>query len=223
MEVAPEDKQPADAKEPLLVEKLDRLHLQHGREVYTRQCSGCHGTTGDGKGPAAAYLNPPPRDYRLGRFKFTSTPRGAKPRREDLARIIRHGAKGTSMPTFRWMAQDDLEAVIDYVMLLSSRGEVGVSLDEVCRAATWAKRTTFDPQLVAEQAQLIAQSWADADTQIVRPLTPQPTVHAGIDRRRGEGLRAAQLLQVPRPRRARKQDSSTWARTIGGGSLMRPT
>ena len=28
------------------------------------------------------------------------------------------------MPAFRWMAQDDLEAVIDYVMSLSSRGEV---------------------------------------------------------------------------------------------------
>ena len=94
---APDDKQPADAKEPLLVDQLDRLHLRHGREVYTRQCSGCHGTTGDGKGPAAAYLAPPPRDYRLGRFKFTSTPRGAKPRRDDLARIIRHGAKGTSI------------------------------------------------------------------------------------------------------------------------------
>src|SRR5688572_21242231 len=61
MAVGPEEKQPADAKEPLLVESLDRLNLQHGREVYTRQCSGCHGTTGDGKGPAAVYLNPPPR------------------------------------------------------------------------------------------------------------------------------------------------------------------
>ena len=56
--------------------------------------AGCHGVTGDGQGPAAQYLNPPPRDYRLGQFKFTSTPRGSKPRREDLARIIRRGAKG---------------------------------------------------------------------------------------------------------------------------------
>jgi len=172
MQPAPEDKQPPDAKEPLLVEKTDRLQLQHGREVYTRQCSGCHGTTGDGKGPAAAYLNPPPRDYRLGRFKFTSTPRGAKPRREDLARIIRHGAKGTSMPSFRWMAQDDLDAVIDYVMLLSSRGEVEFRLMKVAESEL-GEEDDIDPQLVAEQAQLIAQSWADADTRIVRPLTPQ--------------------------------------------------
>jgi mono/diheme cytochrome c family protein len=173
MQVAPEEKQPADAKEPLLVEKIDRLHLQHGREVYTRQCFGCHGTTGDGKGPAANYLNPPPRDYRLGRFKFTSTPRGSKPRREDLVRIIRHGAKGTSMPTFRWMAQDDLEAVIDYVMLLSSRGEVEFRLMKIAESQL-GEEDNIDPQLVAEETQLIAQSWADADTHIVRPLTPQP-------------------------------------------------
>jgi mono/diheme cytochrome c family protein len=52
MELAPEGKQPADAKEPLLIEKYAAAHLRQGREVYARQCSGCHGTTGDGK-PAA--------------------------------------------------------------------------------------------------------------------------------------------------------------------------
>ena len=173
MEPAPDDKQSADAKEPLLVDKLDRIHLRRGREVYTRQCSGCHGTTGDGLGPAASYLNPPPRDYRLGRFKFTSTPRGAKPRREDLVRIIRRGAKGTSMPTFRWMAEEDLEAVIDYVILLSSRGELEYRLVKLA-SEQLGEEDDMDPQLVAEQTQLIAQSWADADSRIVRPLTPQP-------------------------------------------------
>jgi mono/diheme cytochrome c family protein len=173
MEIAPEDKQPPDAKEPLLVEKVDRVHLRRGREVYTRQCSGCHGTTGDGKGAAAVYLNPPPRDYRLGRFKFTSTPRGAKPRREDLARIVRYGAKGTSMPSFRWMARDDLEAVIDYVTLLSSRGEVEFRLMRVA-AEQLGEEDDIDSQLVAEQVHRIAASWAEADNEIVRPLTRQP-------------------------------------------------
>ena len=173
MEPAPEDKQPADAKEPLLVDRMSRQHLQHGREVFTRQCAGCHGTTGDGKGPAAGYLDPPPRDYRLGRFKFTSTPRGSKPRREDLVRIIRHGAKGTSMPTFRWIAQEDLDAVIDYVVLLSSRGEVEFRLMKIAEQQL-GEEDNIDPQLVAEQAQLIARSWADADSKIVRAQTPQP-------------------------------------------------
>lgn len=173
LELAPEEKQPADAKEPLLLEKYSGAHLRKGREIYSRQCAGCHGSTGDGKGVAAQYLNPPPRDYRLGRFKFTSTPRGSKPRRDDLARIIRYGAKGTSMPSFRWMAHDDVEAVIDYVTLLSSRGEVEFRLMKVAESQL-GEEDDIDPTVVAEQAQMVAQSWAEADTQIVRPLTPQP-------------------------------------------------
>lgn len=173
MEVAADDKQPAEAKEPLLAEKLERQHLQHGREVFTRQCALCHGTTGDGNGPAGKYLDPPPRDYRLGRFKFTSTPRGSKPRREDLARIIRHGAKGTSMPTFRFIAEEDLQAVIDYVILLSTRGEMEHRLITVAEQDL-SEEDNLEPALAAEQSKVIGQSWAQAESQIVRPLTPQP-------------------------------------------------
>ena len=106
----------------------DRLHLQHGRAVYAAQCAGCHGTTGDGKGPAGAYLNPPPRDYRNGIFKFTSTPRGSKPRRDDLRRILKYGAKGTSMPAFRFLSDEDAEAVLDYVQVLATRGQLEIDL-----------------------------------------------------------------------------------------------
>lgn len=173
MEVAPDEKQPAEVKELLLVEKLDRQHLQHGREVFIRQCAGCHGATGDGNGPAGKYLDPPPRDYRLGRFKFTSTPRGSKPRREDLARIIRHGAKGTSMPTFRFIAEEDLQAVIDYIILLSTRGEMEHRLITVA-VQDLAEDDNLEPALAAEQSKVIGQSWAQAESQIVRPLTPQP-------------------------------------------------
>ena len=170
--LVPDDKQAADTNEPLLVAKYDPLHLKRGRDVYSRQCAGCHGTTGDGNGPAAKYLDPPPRDYRLGRFKFTSTPRGIKPRREDLARIIRRGAKGTSMPTFRWIAEEDLDAVIDYVILLSSRGEMEYRLMRVSQQEL-GEEDPVDAELVAEQSQTVADSWAEADDFIVRPITSQ--------------------------------------------------
>lgn len=165
--------QPEEVKEPELSEKLERQHLRHGREVYTRQCAGCHGTTGDGQGPAAKYLNPPPRDYRLGRFKFISTPRGSKPRRADLARVIRRGAKGTSMPTFRWMPLEDLEAVIDYVVLLSSRGELEYRLMKISETEL-GEEDDIDLFTVSENRQMIAQAWARAESQLVQPLTPEP-------------------------------------------------
>jgi mono/diheme cytochrome c family protein len=168
--VAPADQQPENAEKPKLIEKQLPRQLVHGQAVYLNQCAGCHGVTGDGQGPAAQYLDPPPRDYRLGKFKFTSTPRGVKPRRADLERVIRRGAKGTSMPSFRWMAEDDLAAVIDYVMLLSSRGELEYRLGEVAQT-----ELTEDDDLVAvtvaDQAQTIAASWDEAEPQIVRPLT----------------------------------------------------
>lgn len=173
LEVAPAEKQPADATEPVLIEKYDRALLVQGREVYQRQCAGCHGTTGDGRGPAAVYLNPPPRDYRLGRFKFTSTPRGAKPRWADLVRIVRYGAKGTSMPSFRFMPDDELRAVITYVILLSSRGELEYRLKAFAEQ-NLGEADDLTPADVAEQAQVVAASWAQAESQIVRPLTPQP-------------------------------------------------
>lgn len=170
MALAPEDQQPENAEKPKLLEKENPRHLLHGQQVYLNQCAGCHGVTGDGQGPAAKFLEPPPRDYRLGKFKFTSTPRGIKPRRADLDRIIRRGAKGTSMPAFRWMANDDLEAVIDYVMLLSSRGELEYRLGQVVQNEL-GEEDDLPAELVAEQAQGIEMSWEEAEGQIVRPLT----------------------------------------------------
>lgn len=179
MELKPD--QPEEAKEPALQERLDRRQLARGRDVYQRQCQGCHGVTGDGQGPAAQYLNPPPRDYRLGRFKFTSTPRGSKPRREDLARIIRRGAKGTSMPSFRWMPAEEMDSVIDYVILLSSRGELEYRLMKISEQEL-GEEDNIDPFLVAENAQLIAASWENAASQIVQPLTaPTPNSPESIE------------------------------------------
>lgn len=174
MALAPAEQQPENAPKPLLVEKQLQRHLLHGQQVYQNQCAGCHGVTGDGQGPAASFLDPPPRDYRLGKFKFTSTPRGIKPRHADLERVIRRGAKGTSMPAFRWMANDDLEAVIDYVMLLSSRGELEYRLGQVAQNEL-GEEDDLPAEVVAEHVQGIATSWDEAESQIVRPLTREIT------------------------------------------------
>jgi mono/diheme cytochrome c family protein len=152
---------------------FDPLFLQRGREVYTAQCAGCHGTTGDGNGPAGAHLNPPPRDYRNGVFKFTSTPRGSKPRHDDLRRILRYGAKGTSMPAFRFLSEEDTEAVIAYVKVLASRGQLEIDL---IREATdeLDEDGDFDPEVVAEFVQDIAASWDRAEDELVRAVTVNP-------------------------------------------------
>ncbi len=98
--------------------------MKFGRQLYMTHCVHCHGTSGDGNGPTARYLNPRPRDYRKGLFKFTSTLQPEKPQKEDLHRIIRQGIPGTYMPSFLLLKDDELAAITEYIVWLSMRGEV---------------------------------------------------------------------------------------------------
>lgn len=92
--------------------------------LYRKHCVHCHGITGDGKGPTAAALNPYPRDFRMGIFKFKSTPKGSKPTHEDLVKILQEGIPGTAMPSFRLLDKGEIDALVNYVKYLSIRGEV---------------------------------------------------------------------------------------------------
>jgi mono/diheme cytochrome c family protein len=94
-----------------------------GRGLFQKHCVICHGVTGDGRGSTAAVQTPYPRDYRMGVFKFKSTPRGEKPTREDLARLIRNGINGTAMKKIDELTEEDIQALVDYVIYLSMRGE----------------------------------------------------------------------------------------------------
>ena len=99
------------------------------RGLFRKHCAQCHGIAGDGLGPAAALLNPYPRDFRRGSFKFKSTPQGAKPVLSDLVRTIEIGIPGTSMPAMANLVQDshydnDIPILANYVQFLAMRGEV---------------------------------------------------------------------------------------------------
>jgi len=96
--------------------------MQLGRVAYMRNCMHCHGVAGDGNGPTAKYLNPLPRDYRLGIFKFTSTNSMSRVSRDDLRRVIRNGIPGTYMPSFLLMKDDEAEAILEYVLQLREGG-----------------------------------------------------------------------------------------------------
>ena len=102
--------------------KSDEQGVAHG--LYREHCVHCHGVTGDGAGPTAAFLNPYPRDYRMGLFKFKSSKKGEKPTHDDLKRILVNGIPGTAMPSFALLPEQEVEALIDYVKYLSVRGEV---------------------------------------------------------------------------------------------------
>ena len=96
--------------------------------LYREHCAHCHGVTGDGMGPTAAFLNPYPRDYRPGVFKFKSTERADKPTHADMLRILRNGIAGTSMPSFALLSEPKIDALAEYVKYLSIRGETELAL-----------------------------------------------------------------------------------------------
>ena len=96
--------------------------------LYREHCAHCHGIAGDGLGPTAAFLNPYPRDYRPGKFKFKSTERADKPTHDDLVRILHNGIPGTSMPSFALLSEIQVDALAEYVKYLSMRGETELAL-----------------------------------------------------------------------------------------------
>jgi len=101
-------------------EETEALQEQ-GRGIYFQRCSFCHGLLGDGEGPAAKYLDPRPRDFTLGTFKFRTTQSGELPTNQDLFRTVSRGLPGTAMQSFdsdlikNGLNEDQRWAVISYI------------------------------------------------------------------------------------------------------------
>ena len=93
--------------------------IKHGKNVYRQRCTGCHGEKGDGKGPAAIFLNPKPRDFTKGIFKFSSTPYDALPTDQDLMRTLTQGIYGTSMPSFSLIPEISRLSLVEYIKTFS--------------------------------------------------------------------------------------------------------
>ena len=104
----------------------DSIGGKHG--LYRRHCAFCHGISGDGHGPTAMIVNPYPRDYRSGVFKFKSTYNPNQPTDEDLYAILHNGIPTTAMPSFSVLPPDEVEALVEYVKYLSMRGQMETSL-----------------------------------------------------------------------------------------------
>src|SRR5690606_26379948 len=98
------------------------------RGLFREHCAHCHGVTGDGMGPTAAFLKPYPRDYRQGWYKFKSTPSNYPPTHDDLMKVVNEGVTGTAMPSFKLLPKDEVEALVEYVKYLSYRGMTEIAL-----------------------------------------------------------------------------------------------
>ncbi len=156
--------------------------LAKGRVLYAEHCQHCHGVGGDGLGPTAKYLNPRPRDFRKGIFKFTSTtsvPVLYPPSRDDLARTISEGIPGTYMPSFKLLRPEENDAIVEYVRWLAMRGQCEQMLvNEAADPSNLSDEPAMQlaTLLQEEMDAVIARFWREADeeSKLAMPETPQP-------------------------------------------------
>jgi mono/diheme cytochrome c family protein len=94
-----------------------------GKAKYDMFCASCHGPTGQGDGPVGAALNPKPRDFSAGEFKFDTDKDGKTGTDADLKNVIKNGggAYGGSAMMAPWgatLSDADLENVVAYIRSL---------------------------------------------------------------------------------------------------------
>jgi mono/diheme cytochrome c family protein len=156
--------------------------------LYRSLCARCHGVSGNGCGPAARGLNPYPRDYRRGIFKFKRTPLTLPPAADDLRATLMRGVPETAMPSFRSLTQAEREALVQYVRYLSIRGlferavitEIAVQFDDDERLLD-PQQKEISPTAYARQVEMldailvdVVQPWLDAPAQVT--VVPPPPV-----------------------------------------------
>ncbi len=156
---------------------VESTNLGAKRGLYRRHCAHCHGISGDGRGPTAGILNPYPRDYRPGVFKFKSTYTAAQPTDDDLRKTIHDGIPGTAMPAFALLPPDEVDALIEYVKYLSIRGQMEAALVNYVFDEGLEPDQTLDPAKDPELKDLfvndllatIMENWQAAPEQIIVP------------------------------------------------------
>ncbi|HWG38378.1 MAG TPA: c-type cytochrome [Terriglobales bacterium] len=90
-----------------LLEASPKL-VTEGKNVFEANCVPCHGADGYGNGPKAAGLNPPPRNYHSGKFKFGTSVLA-------MYHTVTNGSPGTSMPSFVALTPEERMAVVHYI------------------------------------------------------------------------------------------------------------
>ncbi len=92
-----------------------------GKQDYRRWCVGCHGKEGNGEGENAQWIDPKPRDFTEGLFRWRSTPTGTLPTDQDLYDTITRGVVDTLMPTWRPLTPQTRVDLIAYIKTFSPK------------------------------------------------------------------------------------------------------
>lgn len=133
-----------------------------GAHLYATQCTVCHGSVGQGDGPAAASLDPPP-------IAFTDATRAAQRSPFALFEAISQGIQGTAMTGFSSLPEADRWALAFYVGSLSHSPQMRAEGETLWREdSSWRQRIpTLEALARTSEADLVAAGSDDAQARAI--------------------------------------------------------
>lgn len=96
--------------------------MAKGKASYATNCAMCHGDAGKGDGAAAAALNPKPRDFTSGVWKF-----GGAPTR--VFKTLTVGSPGTSMAPYGHLSVEERYALVHYIRSFHDKNPADTEAD----------------------------------------------------------------------------------------------
>jgi len=131
-----------------------------------------------------------------------------KPRRADLLRTLQQGVEGTSMPSFGLLKEEELEALVSYVIHLSIRGQLEfqvmkeILMDDPDLAEPEGVSKRMDENMDASNDNSIPGWWKAADANVIVPEAPFPS-------KESERRRCSAAFRNSESRRERAVSSAT--------------
>ena len=83
--------------------------VDEGKTLFMNDCVACHGANGEGDGPAAAALNPKPRDFHSAKGWINGRMASG------MFKTLTDGIPGSPMPPFSSISVKDRLAIISYI------------------------------------------------------------------------------------------------------------
>ena len=162
-----------------VVNLIDLPDPETTHRLFGTHCASCHGSGGEGDGPAAEYLLPRPRDFIGSPFRYATRGGNRNQVILDLQRIITQGVPRSAMPGFGdVLSEPSIAGLARYVEKIREEAEGGF-YEEATVAV--GMRPPWTPAMVARGRELFTSLACN-------------TCHG--DGGRGDGINAASLVDM---------------------------
>lgn len=88
---------------------------ERGRAIFREKCALCHGVRADGNGVRKEGLSGQPVNFQSQEWRASATPRS-------VYAVVSEGMRGTSMPAWRTLTNQEKWEVVAYVLTVSGDG-----------------------------------------------------------------------------------------------------